>query len=391
MGLAPAAGIGVRMALEPRSGRASVPVRSSLIGAGVAVLGLVAVSVFGASLQHLHDTPAAFGRPWDVRVVDTRAAPQRHGHICGGARTRLQHDPDVAAIASACTVDIELNGRAIGAFGMTPVLGSIAPTVLRGRAPTRSDEIALGTHTSSALGVRIGDRVTGRTRSGAVEYRVVGQVAVPALSDPQAVADGAVLTGAGLDRLTSPKTNFGTPDLLVRFRPGVDKTAVAARIRRMPGIGGFERPGVTAVNVPLEVERIDQIHRMPLVLGAFLALVGAIAVGHLLVTSVRHRRRDFAVLKAIGFTSRQVFAAVSWQATTVAIAGLLVGLGLGLLGGSLMWRAVAHQVGVLPTVEIPLPVLVTVAAATIAGVNAVAAIPARAAARTQAAATLRSE
>src|SRR5207244_7195640 len=130
----------------------------------------------------------------------------------------------------------------------------IAPTMLRGRAPTRADEIALGTQTSGALGVHIGDRVTGRTRSGAVEYLVVGQVAVPALSDPQAVADGAVLTGAGLDRLTGPETNFGTPDLLVRFRPGVDKAAAAARIRRMPGVGGLEEPGVTAVNAPLEVE-----------------------------------------------------------------------------------------------------------------------------------------
>src|SRR5207244_339985 len=193
MGLAPAASIGVQMALEPRSGRAPVPVRSSLVGAGVAVLGLVAASVFGASLQHLHDTPAAFGRPWDVRVVDTRAVPQRHGHVCGGASTRLQHDSDAAAIASACTESIELNGRAIGAFGITPVLGSVTPTVLRGRAPTASDEIALGTQTTDALGVHIGDRVTGRTRAGPADYRVVGQVVVPALSDPQAVAAGAVL------------------------------------------------------------------------------------------------------------------------------------------------------------------------------------------------------
>jgi putative ABC transport system permease protein len=391
IGLAPAASIGVQMALEPRRGRAPVPVRSSLVGAGVAVLGLVAASVFGASLQHLHDTPAAFGRPWDVRVVDTRAVPERHGHVCGGANTRLQHDSDVAAIASACTESIELNGRAIGAFGITPVLDAVTPTVLRGRAPTASDEIALGTQTTDALRVHIGDRVTGRTRAGPAEYRVVGQVVVPALSDPQAVADGAVLTGAGLDRLTSPETNFGASDLLVRFRPGVDKTAAAARIRRMPGIGGFEEPGVTAVSVPLEVERLDQIHRMPIVLAAFLVVVGAIAAGHLLVTSVRRRRRDFAVLKSVGFTSRQVLAAVSWQATTVAVVGLLVGLVLGLVGGAVLWRAVAHQVGVLPTVEIPVGVLAGVGVATIVGVNVVAAIPARTAARTRPAVTLRSE
>jgi hypothetical protein len=391
LGLAPPAGIGIRMALERRSGQTSVPVRSSLLGAGVAVIGLVGVAVFGASLQHLHDTPANYGRPWDVGVVDVRSQPAQKGELCGRVRTRVARDAAIDALANACTVSVELNGRAVGAFGITSLIGSIDPTMLAGREPRAPDEVALGTETLDALHREIGDRVTARTRSGSSGFRIVGRVAVPALSDPQAVADGAVFTGAGLERLVSGDDTSTSAELLVRFRPGADKVAAAARIRKLPGIGGFDQPGVVAVAAPLEVERLDQIDRMPLVLGTFLAVVGAIAVGHLLVTSVRRRRRDFAVLKSIGFTRRQVLATVSWQATTVAVAGLLVGLVLGIVFGSLMWRAVADRVGVLPAVAIPAGVLAGVAVATIVVVNVIAAVPARSAARTKPAVALRSE
>jgi len=389
--LAPPAGIGVGMALERRSGRVAVPVRSSLIGAGVAVLGVVAVVVFGASLQHLHDTPANYGRPWDVGVTDLRAKPAHVNDVCGPMQTRLERDADIAAVANACTVSVQLDGRAVGAFGISSMRGSIEPTVLAGRAPRSDDEVALGAKTLESLHRRIGDRVTVRTQSGAAEFRVVGRVAVPALSDPQAVADGAVFNGSALNPLTDVDDTSSGYQLLVRFRPGVDQAAAAARIRRMPGIGAFEEPGVVAVAAPLEVERLDQINRMPLFLGIFLAVVGAIAVGHLLVTSVRRRRRDFAVLKSIGFTRRQVLATVSWQATTVAVAGLLVGLVLGIVVGSLMWRAVADRVGVLPAVAIPAGVLAGIAVATIVVVNVIAAVPARSAARTKPAVALRSE
>lgn len=390
-GLAAPAGIGIRMALERRTGRALVPVRSSLLGAGVAVLGVVAVSVFGASLQHLHNTPADYGRPWDVLVVDTRAQPSHAGDLCGSVRTRLEHDADIGALANGCSVSVELNGRAIGAFAITSLRGVIDPTVLAGRAPRADDEVALGAQTLSALHRKIGDRVTARTRSHTAQYRVVGRVAVPGFTDPQAVADGAVFTATGLSRLTSPADTQNSSNLLVRFHAGVDKGTAEERIRKLPGVGAFEQPGVVAVQPPLEVERLDQIDRMPLILGIFLSVVGAIAVGHLLVTSVRRRRREFAVLKSVGFTRGQVLATVSWQATTVAIAGLLAGVLLGVAGGAVLWRAVAHRVGVGATVDIPMWVLAGVAIGTVVGVNLVAAFPARTAARTRPAVTLRTE
>ena len=57
-------------------------------------------------------------------------------------------------------------------------------------------------------------------------------------------------------------------------------------------------------------------------------MLAALAVGtltHVLLTGVRRRRRDLAVLKALGLTRAQLQGAVAWEATALAAAALLVG------------------------------------------------------------------
>jgi hypothetical protein len=385
------ASIGVRLAVERGRGSNTVPVRSTLAGAASAVLGVVALAVFGASLAHLADDPRAFGLDWDVRVNDAGARLTRSDRVCLPVRTQLARDPDIAALASECLQDVVLNGRSVGAFAITPIRGSLHATVLDGRAPRRRDEIALGTNTLRALHLHVGDHVVGRTRAGKARFRVVGAVAVPMLSDPQAVADGAVLTGRGLDQLDDPHDTNDELAILVKFRPGVNENVAIARIRRLPGIGRFGEDDVARRPRRLEVVRLEQVDRIPLVLGVFLALVGAIAIGHLLVTSVNNRRRDFAILKTFGFTRHQVSSTVSWQATTVATLGLVAGFALGLPIGTLLWRATAARVGVLDVVVLPAIVLTAITIATYAIANAVALVPARRAANTRAAIALRTE
>ena len=54
------------------------------------------------------------------------------------------------------------------------------------------------------------------------------------------------------------------------------------------------------------------------------------------------------LLKALGFVSRQVGATVYWQATTVTLVGLVVGVPVGIALGRVIWRAFALNVGVVP-------------------------------------------
>jgi putative ABC transport system permease protein len=212
---------------------------------------------------------------------------------------------------------------------------------------------------------------------------------IPTLIDPQALADGAVFTGDGLALLEEPNNVSVSVAPVIRFRTRADRAAATGRIDALPGVGRDGGPGLVRSEVPLEVERLEQVDRIPLALAAFLIVLGAIAIGHLLVTSVHRRARDFAVLKAIGFRRRQTYGTVFAQATTVAAVGVIVGLTVGVAAGSVIWRAAASRIGVLAEVDFPLPALVLVALGTIVLANVVAAFPAYSAARTPAAVVLR--
>jgi ABC-type lipoprotein release transport system permease subunit len=120
-------------------------------------------------------------------------------------------------------------------------------------------------------------------------------------------------------------------------------------------------------------------------------VVALVAVGFALVTTVRRRSRELAVLKTLGFSRRQVRATLAWHASTVAAVGLVIGIPLGLFAGRAVWLAVADRLGVSTDPTWPvLGVLVLVPAAFLA-VNLVASVPALRAANTQPAVVLRSE
>jgi ABC-type lipoprotein release transport system permease subunit len=113
-------------------------------------------------------------------------------------------------------------------------------------------------------------------------------------------------------------------------------------------------------------------------------------IAHTLLTSVRRRRRDLAILKTLGFVARQVQSTVAWQATAIAGASLIVGLPLGLLAGRWAWILLTDQVAIVPAPVIS-PLLLLAIPAVLLLANAIAAVPARAAARTQPAVILRTE
>jgi ABC-type antimicrobial peptide transport system permease subunit len=126
-------------------------------------------------------------------------------------------------------------------------------------------------------------------------------------------------------------------------------------------------------------------------LAVFVAVIALVAVGLALVSSLRRRRRELAVLKTLGFSRRQVRSTVAWQATTVAAVGLVVGIPLGLLVGSYVWHRVADELGVSTGRTWPWLAIGLLAVGALLAVNLIAAFPARRAARTRPAVVLRSE
>jgi len=219
---------------------------------------------------------------------------------------------------------------------------------------------------------------------------IVGTTVFPTLGDTLGLGTGAALTPDGLPYLLPAETTMPSPAaVFVRFRPGVEPEAgrqdLAARLAEA---GSFTVHGPAT---PTDLLNFGQVQDLPQVLGIGLAAVAVLTIAHLLITSVRRRRRDFAILRALGLTSWQVRGTVCWQALTLAGMALVIGVPAGVVCGRLCWQVAAHQLGITPAVAVPLVVLAVMAAGRLAAAAVVAVLPAAAAARNPPARALRSE
>ena len=85
---------GIRLALDPGTGRNAVPVRSAILGAALAVTVTIATVTFGASLDTLVSHPALYGWNWTYALCSCGSSayiPRQR------AAALLDHDPAVAA------------------------------------------------------------------------------------------------------------------------------------------------------------------------------------------------------------------------------------------------------------------------------------------------------
>jgi putative ABC transport system permease protein len=139
------------------------------------------------------------------------------------------------------------------------------------------------------------------------------------------------------------------------------------------------------------LSNFKRIESLPLLLAGLLALAGAATMLHTLVSSIRRRRRDLAILKTLGFLRGQVSAAVAWQATTLVVLALLLGLPLGIAAGRWGWNLFANQLGIVPEPQVSIVPLVLAIPATLLLANLIALLPGRAASRVSPALVLRSE
>jgi ABC-type lipoprotein release transport system permease subunit len=140
-----------------------------------------------------------------------------------------------------------------------------------------------------------------------------------------------------------------------------------------------------------EVTVLEEVRPVPLMLAAFTGLLGALAAAHALVTAVRRRRHELAVLRALGLRPRQAAGVVWWQALVLTTVALAIAVPLGVVSGRLVWTTMADRLNVQAVAEVPTAALVALALAAIAGSLLFAALPATWAARDQPASALRDE
>jgi hypothetical protein len=386
-GAPPSAVIGVRHAVQRGRGRATVPVGTALFGMALAVTALCGTALFGASLSHLTATPNLYGESFQINFNQLNGQPDP------SLLRSLEHDPALTGLTRGLGSEISIRKTTVGAVAATGLRGAPLFTTVTGHLPDAGDQVALGASTMRQVGAHVGSvvPVTVTTPSGAkrtVAFRVVSQVAFPVLAGTVGLGDGALFTIPGYEGAACPPgpkqaqcrqavISTSNGGMLARFVPGArGKAAINRYLHTYATLAVLPTTPVSLVN-------FGEAVNFPLIFGVMLALFGAATLLHLLVVSVSRRRREVGLLKVLGFVNRQVAAAVSWQATTLALVGIVIGVPLGLAVGQQVWRAFASNLGVVPVSVVPVWLVVGVAVGVLVVANLLAVAPALAASRSR--------
>lgn len=394
--LSPAAAQGVRFALVGGGAR-SIPMRSTLTAVTFATTAVLATAAFGASLTALIETPERYGQQWD-RMIDGQFGPAPAGRIV----ERMRDVDEVQGIAGGTYGDVSVEGVVVPGFDLEDLKGSVSVGIVEGRPARQAGEIVLGGETMDQIGLSVGDTAQVDVGSGPTPMQVTGRGVFPHMQRGSftrtGLGVGAQLPGGTLETFADTEV---PPDYayeghlytFVMIDAGGDTAALDLALDELRA--SIEADGSFAFlrqdQQPTRIRDLDRVRVVPGLMAGVLAVVAVAALAHLLVTSVRARRAELALLRALGFSRRQLRAAVAWQASVIAVLAAVIGVPLGIALGRLIWGWFEEGLHAAAPAETPwswavvtVPVLLLVA-------NLVAAIPGRAAGRTSPASILRDD
>ncbi|MFH9610903.1 FtsX-like permease family protein [Streptomyces sp. NPDC017448] len=242
-----------------------------------------------------------------------------------------------------------------------------------GHRPRGAQEVVLDSDLAARSGLKVGSSVRLMTVSAPVTFEVAGLVTLDGGRTPrQSVLFAA---DAALDRLI-PATADGVDAFGVFTTPGTSRSSVAAAIERTltdkhgavytggdRGRAEFADVAVGAANV------VD----LATAIGGNVLLVAVFVVCATTSLAIRHRRRELALLRAIGTTPRQMYGMIASES---AAAGMVAGVIACPLGAGVVYWLSAQFAGrgIVPPdfrpVIGPLPFLIAVASTVVTAVAA---------------------
>ncbi len=412
-GMSTAGVLGLQFALDRGRGRTAVPVRSALVGTVLAVALVVVTLTFASGLNTLVSHPSLYGWDWNYMLNPSDDVPPQTLDL-------LDHDPDVAAWAGANLANAQIDGQSYPIL-LSSTNAALYPPLLSGHKLEAKNQIVLGAATLSALHKHVGDTVVlsyGTPEDAPVyvpptRLKIVGSATLPTVGYTSFIADHTSMgTGAivakGIEpasfqrALRNPDPNLDGPEMVfVRLRSGVSVNAGRTDLQRIANgadkvfkadpRGEGNTVEVLGVQRPAQIVNYRSVGSTPVILAVGLAVGAIAALGLTLAASVRQRRRELAVMKALGFVQRQLSAAVAWQAIVAAIVGVVVGIPLGIIIGRQLWILFARNIDAVPDPTIPLSSVLLVGLGALVFAYLASVLPGRRAARVPTALALRAE
>jgi putative ABC transport system permease protein len=209
------------------------------------------------------------------------------------------------------------------------------------------DEVVIDQATAKKKGLGAGDHIGVQTYGPAHQFRITG---VAKYSGN--VSLGGV-TFAIFDQPTAQRLfrKAGQLDAIqVQSKSGVSSAQLAAEIRPLlPSTATVRNPKQQVKEDKKDLGFINVIKYALLAFAGIAVFVGAFVIANTLGITIAQRMREFATLRTIGASRRQVLGSVIVESLVIGLVASLVGLFLGLLLAKGL-NALFHAIGIdLPT------------------------------------------
>jgi putative ABC transport system permease protein len=258
---------------------------------------------------------------------------------------------------------VSTNGAPSFGFGIDPAETRFNPLRLReGRWATADNEVVIDVATAEKEGYSIGDTIKIATLEPVRSFQLVG-LAQYGDVESLGTATFAVFTIPTAQELLDREGKFDA--ISVAAKPGVTPDELVREIRPILPDSAQVRSGVEQADEDSQQADFTKIIRYVLLAFAGIALfVGAFVIFNTLSITVAQRTREFATLRTIGASRRQLLTSVVLEALVVGIVASVVGLFLGLglaVGLDSLFEAVGADLPTTGLVFAPRTVVVSLA------------------------------
>ena len=277
-------------------------------------------------------------------VIEQDFGDEQRGKISSSLLDEIRSVPGVReaeVFVQQFAVIIGKDGKPVGRVGSGPPTfgGTVNDDFWRfdpGRSPGSESEVAIDIKSFERGNFAIGDRIRVTAQAGTREFTLVGAAKFGDVASP-----GGATFALFNDETASEFLN-GKPDtydaIVIRGDGSASEEELVTRVTAAIGTEGIETITGTAIEeeAQSDIQRGLSFFSIFLTVFALIALfVATFVIYNLFSITVAQRRRENALLRAVGASRKQVTAALLVEATTIGVVGSVIGLfsGVGLAVG----------------------------------------------------------
>jgi putative ABC transport system permease protein len=319
LGLPRVAVIGLKD-LTRHPARTAMTIVALVLAVVTATFSLGIESTFKATMS---DASVIGGPPFQI-------ASDRDLEPDAAARQIFASHPEISGYLVQYRTGGRIGNRGFDVRGYEGDLNDPRWAVREGRMPARAGEAAISNKLATDFGLKVGDQV-----SAVIFGPPPGPGAPTSLTivGRYVDIDGNVMT---VTRETLPP-DVDITDYLIRTKPGTDDKALADALVKESG-GNLDPEVISKTVAGIRNQWRPVIFGLN---GVLFAIAGLNLLSSLLLT-IRERRRDFAVLKTIGFTPAQITQSVFAGSAFLASIAVVIGLPLGLAATRVMFEVLSN-------------------------------------------------